>query len=148
VGSAPVWKRRRVRGAPVGGNPDGAPVHLARRIQVKVYRGEGSDARLPLRVVHTLRSINRVPPVINSEPSPRRGPECSRALGRAGDSQPGRARIGTDSPERALITRSTPRWVRFRSSQFSAFFQVRMFCYGGGQTRGTQPANGAPDGTR
>jgi hypothetical protein len=67
VASAPVWKRRRVRGAPVGTNPDGAPVLFARRIQVKVYRGEGSDAGLPLRVLHRLRSINHVPPVINAE---------------------------------------------------------------------------------
>jgi hypothetical protein len=76
VASAPVWKRRRVRGAPVGTNPDGAPVLFTRRIQVKGYRGEGSDARLPLRVLHTLRSINRVPPLINSEdtiPPPRPG---------------------------------------------------------------------------
>jgi hypothetical protein len=76
VASAPVWKRRRVRGAPVGTNPDGAPVLFTRRIQVKVYRGEGSDARLPLRVLRALRSINRVPPVIKAEdtiPPPRPG---------------------------------------------------------------------------
>jgi hypothetical protein len=67
VASAPVWKRRRVRGAPVGRNPDGAPVLFTQRIQVKIYRGEGSDAGLPLRVLHRLRSINRVPPVIDPE---------------------------------------------------------------------------------
>jgi hypothetical protein len=67
VASAPVSKRRRVRGAPVGRNPDGAPVLFTQRIQVKVYRGEGSDAGLPLRVLHRLRSINRVPPVIDAD---------------------------------------------------------------------------------
>jgi hypothetical protein len=74
VASAPLWKRRRVRGAPLGRNPDGAPVLFTRRIQVKVYRGEGSDAGLPLRVLRALRSINHVPPVINPEdtiPPPR-----------------------------------------------------------------------------
>jgi hypothetical protein len=76
VASAPGWKRRRIRGAPLGRNPDGAPVLFTRRIQVKVYRGEGSDADLPLRVLHALRSINHVPPVINPEdaiPAPRPG---------------------------------------------------------------------------
>jgi len=74
VAFALVWKRRRVRGAPIGRNPDGAPLLFTRRIKVKVYRGEGSDAGLPLRVLHALRSINDVPPVIGSEgiiPPPR-----------------------------------------------------------------------------
>jgi hypothetical protein len=58
VVDAPVWKRRRVRGAPVGTNPDGTPVLFTLRIQVKVYRGEGSDAGLPLRVLRgSARSI-------------------------------------------------------------------------------------------
>lgn len=64
VAAAPVWKLRHIRGAPVGRNPDGAPVLFSRRTQVKVYRGEGSDAGLPLRVLRALRSINRVSPTI------------------------------------------------------------------------------------
>jgi hypothetical protein len=113
VASAPDWKRRRIRGAAIERNPDGAPVLFTRRIQVKVYRGEGSDVGLPPRVLRRLRSINRVPPVINAEDTiPRRGPACSRALGRAGGSQPRRNRIYRRHHERALTTRSTPRWFR------------------------------------
>lgn len=64
VASDPAWRTRHVRGAPVGRNPDGAPVLFSRRAQVKVYRGQGSDSELPLRVLRALRSINDVPPVI------------------------------------------------------------------------------------
>jgi hypothetical protein len=67
VASDPVWGTRRVRGAPVGRSPDGAPVLLSRRTQVKVYRGEGSDPGLPIRVLRALRSINRAPPSIGAE---------------------------------------------------------------------------------
>ena len=72
VARAPVWKRRRVRGAPVGAS-DSAPVLFTRGAQVKVYRGEGSDPGLPLRALHALRSINRVEPVVGASaplPSP------------------------------------------------------------------------------
>jgi hypothetical protein len=59
------WNGRRIRGAPVG-TIDSAPVLFTRGVQVKVYRGEGSDPDLPLRVLRALRSINDVPPVIDS----------------------------------------------------------------------------------
>jgi hypothetical protein len=63
VARAPIWKRRRIRGAPVGAF-DSAPVLFTRGAQVKVYRGEGSDRGLPSRALRTLRSVNRVPPVV------------------------------------------------------------------------------------
>jgi hypothetical protein len=63
VASNPIWKHRRIRGAPVG-SIDSAPVLFTRGAQVKVYRGQGSDPGLPIRVLHALRSINQVPPVI------------------------------------------------------------------------------------
>lgn len=66
VAARPIWRRRRVRGAPVGSNPDGAPVLFSRRAQVKVYRGEGTDPGVALRVLGALRSLNRVGPVIDS----------------------------------------------------------------------------------
>jgi hypothetical protein len=66
VAARPIWKRRRIRGAPVGSNPDGAPVLFSRRAQVKVYWGEGSGPGVALRVLDALRSLNRVGPVIDS----------------------------------------------------------------------------------
>jgi hypothetical protein len=63
VARVQIWKRRRIRGAPVG-TIDSAPVLFTRGAQVKVYRGEGSSRGLPLRVLRALRSVNRVPPVI------------------------------------------------------------------------------------
>jgi hypothetical protein len=65
VALAPIWKRRQVRGAPVG-TIDGAPVLFTNRVQVKVYRGKGSDPGLPLRALVALRSANDVPPVIDA----------------------------------------------------------------------------------
>ena len=62
VARAPVWRRRQVRGAPVG-TIDGAPVLFTSRVQVKVYRGQGSDPGLPLRALRDLESVNRVAPV-------------------------------------------------------------------------------------
>jgi hypothetical protein len=64
VARAPIWKRRRVRGAPVG-TIDSAPVLFTAGAQVKVYRGEGSDAGVPMRALAAIRSINDVPPVID-----------------------------------------------------------------------------------
>ena len=63
VARAPIWKRRSVRGAPVGSS-DSAPVLFTRGAQVKVYRGQGSDAGLAMRALRALRSLNAVPPVI------------------------------------------------------------------------------------
>jgi hypothetical protein len=59
-----AWKTRRIRGAPVG-TIDSAPVLFSAGAQVKVYRGEGTDAALAMRALRALRSINRVPPVIS-----------------------------------------------------------------------------------
>ncbi len=64
VTASPAWRQRRLRGAPVGRNPDGAPVLLTRGAQVKIYRGEGSDRGIAVRALRALRSLNRVPPVI------------------------------------------------------------------------------------
>jgi len=58
-----VWRTRKVRGAPVG-TIDGAPVLFTRRMQLKVYRGEGSDRGMPRRAFEALRSLNSVEPVI------------------------------------------------------------------------------------
>jgi hypothetical protein len=66
VAARPIWRYRRIRGAPVGSNPDGAPVLFSSRAQVKVYRGEGTDQTVALRVLRGLRSLNRVGPVIGS----------------------------------------------------------------------------------
>jgi len=65
VARARIWRHRRVRGAPVG-TIDSAPVLFTSRAQVKVYRGEGSDAGAPLRALRALRSINAVEPVIRA----------------------------------------------------------------------------------
>lgn len=85
VARDPLWRHRRVRGAPVG-TIDGAPVLFSRGTQVKVYRGEGADARAPLRALRALRSLNSVSPVIRAagsipEPLPgvlRRSRPCPR----------------------------------------------------------------------
>jgi hypothetical protein len=61
---AQTWKRRSVRGAPVGSNPDGAPILFTRGAQIKVYRGDGSTAGLGFRALGAIRSLNSVPPVI------------------------------------------------------------------------------------
>lgn len=72
VARAPIWKRRRVRDAPVG-TIDSAPVLFSSKAQIKVYRGEGSDAGTRMRALRALRSINRVEPVVTQDepiPSP------------------------------------------------------------------------------
>jgi hypothetical protein len=66
VARAQIWKRRQLRGAPVG-TIDGAPVLFTDRVQVKVYRGQGSDPGLPMRTLQALRSVNSVPPVIEAD---------------------------------------------------------------------------------
>lgn len=74
VARAPIWKRREVRGAPVG-TIDSAPVLFTNRVQVKVYRGQGSDPGLPLRALRALHSANDVEPTIDADdpipPAPR-----------------------------------------------------------------------------
>lgn len=65
VSRAPSWKRRQVRGAPVG-TIDSAPVLFTNRVQVKVYGGVASDPGLPMRVLHALRSANWVPPLVQA----------------------------------------------------------------------------------
>ncbi len=68
VARNPIWKRREVRGASVG-TIDGAPVLFTNRVQVKVYRGQGTDPDpgLPLRALEALSSANDVEPVIDSD---------------------------------------------------------------------------------
>ena len=71
--ATPTQWPRRIRGAPVG-VIDSAPVLLTRGAQIKVYRGEGSDRGLGIRVLRALRSINDVSPVISATdriPAPR-----------------------------------------------------------------------------
>jgi hypothetical protein len=65
VAKAPIWKRRHIRGAPVGAI-DSARVLFSRGAQIKVYRGAGTDPGLPLRALRALRSINQLPPVISA----------------------------------------------------------------------------------
>jgi len=60
-----IWRTRKIRGAPVG-TEDNAPVLYSRRIQIKVYRGEGTDSGSALRAIEALRSLNRVSPVISA----------------------------------------------------------------------------------
>jgi hypothetical protein len=75
VTASQVWMHQSVRGAPLARNPDGAPVLLTRRVQVKVYRGEGSDSGIELRALRALRSLNAVSPVVGVNediPSPGR----------------------------------------------------------------------------
>jgi hypothetical protein len=64
VARAQTWRRRSVRGAPVGSNPDGAPILFTRGAQIKVYRGQGSTLGLAFRALGAIRSLNSVPPVV------------------------------------------------------------------------------------
>ncbi|HEX6699899.1 MAG TPA: hypothetical protein VF101_04135 [Gaiellaceae bacterium] len=66
VARAQIWKRRRIRGAPVG-TIDSAPVLFTAGAKVKVYRGEGSDPGLATRALAAIRSINAAPPVIGDD---------------------------------------------------------------------------------
>jgi hypothetical protein len=63
VARAPIWRKRHVRGAPVG-TIDSAPVLFSTSVQVKVYRGEGTSQGIELRVLRALRSLNRVEPFL------------------------------------------------------------------------------------
>jgi hypothetical protein len=62
----PIWKERRIRGAPVG-MFDGAPVLFTDRVQIKVYRGQGSDRDTALRALRVLRSLNLVEPLLSPD---------------------------------------------------------------------------------
>jgi hypothetical protein len=69
---------RLIRGAPVERNPDGAPILLSRRAEIKVYVGEGADDRAAIRALRALRSANRVPPIITAkERIPPPTPACN-----------------------------------------------------------------------
>ncbi len=63
VARAPIWRRRQVRGAPVG-TIDSAPVLFTNRVQIKVYGGQGADPGLPMRALRALYSANSVQPVL------------------------------------------------------------------------------------
>lgn len=100
VARAPVSKRRRVRGAPVG-TIDSAPVLFTDCVQVKVYRGQHADPGLPLRALRALRSVNSVGQAIgphDSIPAPDRRPGGDAAV-------PQLARAG---PERLLQVSRLP----------------------------------------
>jgi hypothetical protein len=62
VALPPKTRRVTIRGAPVG-TQDGAPALLTRKTQIKIYRGEGTDPGIGLRVLRALRSLNSVSPV-------------------------------------------------------------------------------------
>jgi hypothetical protein len=64
VAADPVWRQRRIRGAPVG-TIDGAPVLFSRDSQIKIY-DDGQHPGLALRALAALRSANEVKPVINA----------------------------------------------------------------------------------
>ena len=95
VAATPIWKRCKIRGAPVG-TIDNAPVMFTNRVQIKVYRGQGSDAGLALRALRALRSVNSVPPVVDLgdpiPPAPRGVLTGAQPCPRAGSS----ADIGRD----------------------------------------------------
>ena len=68
----PIWKHRRVRGAPVGTSRDGGTVMFTRRTQVRVYGDEAAS----LRLLGQLRSLNRLGPRFGPNdpiPAPRPG---------------------------------------------------------------------------
>ena len=72
---APIWKQRRIRGAPVG-TIDSAPVLFTRGAKIKVYRGEGARPGVGWRALQALRSVNDVPPILGPRdpiPAPPRG---------------------------------------------------------------------------
>jgi hypothetical protein len=72
----PIWKHRRVRGAPIGLSPDGGTIVFTRRTQVRVYPGQGGDDAAALRLVGELRSLNRLGPRFGPNdpiPAPRPG---------------------------------------------------------------------------
>jgi hypothetical protein len=64
VAANPIWRRRHIRGAPVG-TIDNAPVMFTSTVQVKVYQGV-PDSGLSLRALRALRSANLVKPVIDA----------------------------------------------------------------------------------
>ena len=66
VARAPIWRRRTIRGAPVG-TIDSAPVLFTDRVQVKAYGGQGSDPGLAMRAMRALRSVNDVEPVLDED---------------------------------------------------------------------------------
>ena len=100
VARAPIWRRREVRGAPVG-TIDSAPVMFTNRVQIKVYRGQGSDPGLPMRALRALRSANAVAPVVGpGDPIP----SASRSVlaGTSPCGVPGRSSWGAGSSRSAI----------------------------------------------
>jgi hypothetical protein len=94
VARAQTWRRRSVRGAPVGSNPDGAPILFTRGAQIKVYRGDGSTLGLAFRALGAIRSLNRVPPVVApTDPIPGPDPRVLAGSVACSDTRGGAARI-------------------------------------------------------
>jgi hypothetical protein len=44
-------------------------VLFTNRVQVKIYRGQGSDPGLPMRALRSLHSVNAVEPVVDADDS-------------------------------------------------------------------------------
>jgi hypothetical protein len=63
VAKDPIWRHRRIRGAPVG-RIDNAPVLFSGRAQIKVYALP--DPGLAMHALRALRSANHVNPVVNA----------------------------------------------------------------------------------
>jgi hypothetical protein len=75
VARDPIWKHRRIRGAPVG-RFDRAPILFTEQVQVKVYPGKGTDEEDALRLLGALRSLNGLGAQLDSNdpiPPPRPG---------------------------------------------------------------------------
>jgi hypothetical protein len=94
VARAPTWRRRSVRGAPVGSNPDGAPILFTRGAHIKVYRGDGSTLGLAFRALRAIRSLNSVPPVVApADPIPAPDPRVLAGSAACSDTRGGAALI-------------------------------------------------------
>lgn len=59
-----TYERGWIRSPDAVGTIDSAPVLFTNRVQIKVYRGQGSDSRLPMRALRALHSVNAVEPTI------------------------------------------------------------------------------------
>jgi hypothetical protein len=89
-----TWRRRSVRGAPVGSARVGTPILFTRGAQVKVSRGQGSTQGLAYRALRAIRSLNSVPPVVApAGPIPRPDPRVLAGSVPCSDTRGGAALI-------------------------------------------------------
>jgi hypothetical protein len=73
---------QRIRGAPLNYSYGGDPLLNTRRVEVRVFTGEGSTWGMKFRALRALRSANRVPPIIDADdpipaPGRKRDSRCS-----------------------------------------------------------------------